>query len=76
MSLREALLLALANERAAGSFYRSYAERSEDYQVQRIAAEFADEEASHARALELLLRELPEVSAIQREEDDPPVIPE
>ena len=76
MSLREALLLALANEHAAAGFYRAYGARSEDSRVRQLAAEFADEESSHAQVLEAMLENLPEVSAVQREEDDPPVIPE
>jgi len=51
MSLREAILLALENERAANKFYASFARTSSDPQTRQVAAEFAAEEASHARAL-------------------------
>jgi rubrerythrin len=76
MSLQQAMQLALANERAAEIFYRDYSRRSEDSEVRRIASEFADEEASHADALELLLQQVPEVSEIARIDDDDPVMPE
>jgi len=51
MSLREALLLALENERAARKFYASFAERGGDPETRRLAAQFAAEEASHAEQL-------------------------
>ncbi|MFT7286175.1 MAG: rubrerythrin [Halieaceae bacterium] len=72
MTLREAMMLALANERAAESFYRGYGLRSQDASVQRLAAE----EISHAQQLELMLQDVPEVSELAREENDPPVAPE
>jgi rubrerythrin len=76
MTLREAMLLALENERAAESFYREYSQRDADTQVRTIAAEFAEEEAGHAHALELMLQNVPQVSEHSREEDDPPGMPE
>lgn len=76
MGLNEAMQLALRNERAAEAFYREYAERSGDSEVKRIAGEFADEEASHADELELMLQKVPEVSEIARIDDDDPVMPE
>jgi rubrerythrin len=76
MTLREAMQLALANERAAESFYREYGNGSDDAEVRRIAAEFADEEAEHAQHLELMLQDVPEVSELAREEDDDPHMPE
>ncbi|TGD71756.1 rubrerythrin [Mangrovimicrobium sediminis] len=51
MSLREAILLALENERAAKKFYGSFAEISSDTETRRVAAQFAAEEASHAEQL-------------------------
>jgi rubrerythrin len=72
MSLREAMELALGNERAAAEFYRNYAQRSEDPDVRRIAAEFAAEEQQHAQQLELLLQQVPQVDELGREEDDAP----
>lgn len=76
MSLREAMELALRNERAAERFYRDCGERSSDAAVQPIAAQFADEEAEHAACLETRLRELPETRRHAREDDDPPHMPE
>jgi rubrerythrin len=76
MSLNQAMQLALVNERAAEAFYREYAEHSDDSEVKRIAGDFADEEASHANALELMLQQVPEVSEIARIDDDDPVMPE
>ncbi|EED31662.1 rubrerythrin [gamma proteobacterium NOR5-3] len=76
MSLHDAMTLALANERAAEQFYRDYAHNSTDAEVINTANEFADEEKSHAQALELMLEDVPVVSELAREEDDPPMMPE
>ena len=76
MSLREAIDLALSNERAAEQFYREHGERSDDAEVQNIAAQFAAEEAEHARALEARLAELDDKREHTREDDDPPHMPE
>ncbi len=76
MSLREAMDLALRNERAAEQFYREYGERSDDAEVQNIAAQFAEEEAEHAGALETLLAKLTDKREHTREDDDPPHMPE
>lgn len=76
MSLREALELALRNEYAAERFYRRYGESSDDGAVQRLAAQFADEEAEHARALELLVQKSTDRRDHGREDDDPPHVPE
>jgi len=59
MSLREAILLALENERAAKKFYASFAERSSDPETRRVAAHFATEEAAHAEQLVKKLASLP-----------------
>lgn len=76
MSLREAMTLALHNERAAERYYRQSARDTEDTETARIAAAFADEEASHAAELERLIGELPGNGANLREEDDEPHMPE
>jgi len=76
MSLREAVTLALANERAAESYYRQVANSSEDSETVRVATLFADEEISHAAALEAMLGELPANNLHHREEDDDPHMPE
>ena len=76
MSLRQAISLALKNERAAENYYRGMADNAGDKETARIAGQFADEELSHAAQLEKLLRELPENGAYIREEDDDPHMPE
>ena len=76
MSLRQAMTLALANERAAESYYRGFAEDSGDPETARIALQFAEEESSHAAELERLMASLPENGAHLREEDDEPHMPE
>jgi len=76
MSLRQAISLALENERAAERFYRGMADSSDDTDTARIAGQFADEELAHAAELQRLLEELPENGANLREEDDEPHMPE
>jgi rubrerythrin len=76
MSLRQAMLLALENERAAERYYRQVADNSPDNETVQIARQFADDEVSHAAALERLLQELPETGDNIREEDDDPHMPE
>ena len=76
MTLRQAMLLALENERAAEKFYRSFAESSDDEETRRLAAMFSAEEASHAAQLVKLLGKLPPDPEHPREEDDAPHMPE
>ena len=76
MSLRDAMLLALDNERAAQKFYASFAQTSEDAQTRQFAAQFAAEEASHAAQLVKKIGALPEESGHHLEEDDEPHMPE
>ena len=76
MSLRQAIELALANERAAESYYHEFAADSSDEETRRIATGFADEESGHAAELERLLLTLPENGSSLREEDDDPHMPE
>ena len=76
MSLRQAMTLALENERAAQSYYRQVANSSGDDETARIAIQFADEELSHAAELECMLQELPRSGENLREEDDEPHMPE
>jgi rubrerythrin len=76
MSLRQAMTLALANERAAESYYRTAADNSDDAETLRIATLFADEESSHAAELERLIGDLPENGSHLLEEDDEPHMPE
>ena len=76
MSLRQAMLLAQENERAAERYYRQMSVNSDDSETTQIAAQFADDELSHTAALEHLLQELPENGANILEEDDDPHMPE
>ena len=76
MSLRQAMLLALENERAAEKYYGSFAESSPDEETRKLAARFAAEEASHAAQLVVKIGKLPQESASQLEEDDDPNMPE
>lgn len=76
MSLRQAMTLALGNERAAECYYRQVANSSDDAQTAQIARQFADEELSHAAELECMLQELPQSGENLREEDDEPHMPE
>jgi rubrerythrin len=76
MSLRQAMTLALRNERAAEAFYRQCAHMAQDGETNRVATHFADEERSHAESLERLMSELPENGEFLFEEDDEPHIPE
>jgi len=76
MSLREAMLLALENERAAQKFYGSFAKSSPDAETRRLAAQFSAEESSHAAQLVMKLGKLPKDSDEHREEDDEPNMPE
>ena len=76
MSLRQAMTLALENERAAERYYRQVAQSSGDDETAKIAGQFADEELSHASELECMLNELPQNGANLREEDDDPHMPE
>lgn len=76
MGLRQAMALALENEWAAERYYRLHSTTSEDPETMRIAAQFADEEVSHARELERLIAALPEDAANLKLEDDDPTMPE
>lgn len=76
MTVRQAMLLALDNERAAERFYRSFADSSQDAETRRLAAQFSAEEASHAAHLVKWLGKLPADPEHPLEEDDPPHMPE
>ena len=76
MGEREAVQLALANERAAQDFYEAWVESSEDERTRELAVQLAAEEADHARQLEELLETLAEAPKHQRQDDDEPHMPE
>jgi rubrerythrin len=76
MDMRQALELALANEREAGAFYGSVAASANDPDTASLAATYAEEEAEHARRLEQRLADVPPTPATQFEDDDPAHSPE
>lgn len=76
MGLRQAVELALGNERSAERYYRHRADNSSDSETVRIASEFADEELQHVAALQQMLQQLPPDPVYGREEDDDPHLPE
>lgn len=76
MSLRQAMLLALANEQAAQQYYRDYANSSADAETATVATRFAEEEQGHAVQLEQLIAALPANGAHTLDEDDDPHMPE
>jgi rubrerythrin len=76
MTLREAMLLALQNERDAEAFYRHVAGNTPDQETQRIATGFAEEEHRHAAALKNMIAELGEEPRFNKLEDDEPHMPE
>jgi rubrerythrin len=76
MGLREAIALALANEREAHRYYQNVADTAADEETSAVASTFAAEELQHAAALERLLGETPPTPRFSREEDDEPTLPE
>ncbi len=76
LSLREAIQLALKNERAAQAFYSGFAQSSPDSETRELAARFAQEESQHAAQLLSMLDELPADDRHHREDDDDPHMPE
>jgi len=55
---RTALQLALESERRGYAYYKALAACSDDYEVRRMAQEFADEERDHVDQLEVWLTRL------------------
>ncbi len=76
MDMRQALELALANEREAGAFYSSVAAAASDADTIALATTYAEEEAEHARRLEEQLAKLPPTAPTQFEDDDPAHTPD
>ncbi|MCP5128103.1 MAG: ferritin family protein [Pseudomonadales bacterium] len=76
MSLRQAMQLALDNERAARAYYSDYADNCEDVETAEVARSFAAEESSHVAELERLMAEQPADHPHLWEEDDDPHMPE
>ena len=59
MTPHNALLYARENEERAMQFYQTVAERTDDPEVKRLAAEFAEEEKEHTEPLEDWLDRVP-----------------
>lgn len=76
MSLREAMTLALGNERAARDYYAQAADWARHAQTVTVAQTFAEEETAHAAQLEAMIAELADNGALHRVEDDEPHMPE
>ena len=76
MTLREAMQLALQNEREAEAFYRHIADSTNDPETERVATGFAEEEHRHAAALVDMMAGLQESAQHAREDDDDPHMPE
>ncbi len=76
MDLRQALVLALASERAAQAFYAQVADSAKDAETARLAASYAAEEVEHIKRLEQRMAGLPPTSPSQFEDDDPAHSPE
>lgn len=76
MSLRQAIVLALQNEQAAERYYRQRAREAVDSETAKLAAQFADEELSHAAELRRMMAALPEDRIHHLLEDDDPHMPE
>ncbi len=76
MTLRQAIEIAIKNERTAERYYRAMAATSSDQETITIATEFADEEVEHTAALEKMLADLPENGSCPRLDDDEPNMPE
>jgi len=76
MSLREAMTLALGNERSAQSYYAQAAGWAKHPETAKVAQRFADEESAHAAELETMISELPGNGELHRVEDDEPHMPE
>lgn len=76
MTTRQALRVAMRNERRAHDFYADIARHSPDARVCALAAEFAEEEKGHLELLEQWLAKLPPDDAASVFDTDPPHMPE
>lgn len=76
MTVCDALMLALHNERQGRDFYRHVSNTACDDEARRLAAEMADEEHEHVGMLEDWLRNAREIGEERIHDPDPPNIPE
>lgn len=73
MTPREALLLALHNEKRAAAYFADIAEKVSNDEVKKMAREMATEEQEHVQWVEKWLLDYPEDENEWVEDNDPPV---
>ncbi|MGB0697115.1 MAG: ferritin-like domain-containing protein [Rhodospirillaceae bacterium] len=69
-----ALTLALESEKTGYDFYASVAESTDDVEIEKLAKEFAEEEAEHVAMLETMIAKFPEPKEGWDEDMDPPAV--
>ena len=72
MTPRQALSLALINEKRARDYYTDIAAQSSDPEVVKLARDMAEEEREHVAWVELWLERFPQTQAGWDRDDDPP----
>lgn len=75
MTTRQALEIAMGNERRAHDFYSNISEQGPEASVRALAGEFADEEKEHLALLQEWLDQIPP-DAAEPFDPDPPHMPE
>ncbi len=73
MTPRQALLLALQAEQNAFDFFDHLLKATDDPEIKRFAAEFAEEEQEHVELVHKELKKYPEADERPREDMDPPI---
>jgi rubrerythrin len=76
MTPYHAFKLAHAAESSARNFYADVAEKSPNPDIQRLAKQFAEEEAEHVKMIDALITKYPEPEEGWDEDPDPPNMPE
>lgn len=74
MTPRQALELALINEKRAHQYYDTIATSTTDPEVKALAAEFAEEEKEHVALVEAWMKKYPETEDDWDRDDDPPIL--
>jgi len=74
MTPRQALLLALTNERRARDYFGAIAGHATDPEVAQFAGEMAEEEKEHVEWVERWLEQFPEPEQDWDQDDDPPIL--
>ena len=72
MKPRQALSLALLNERRARDYYLDIVDQASDPEVIKLARELADEEREHVKWVQQWLDRLPQTQSGWDRDDDPP----